>query len=153
MQNDYQEPYWNDLIVEARRDFVERIVVAAVVVCRERVLLLRRSEKDFMPGMMELPSGEVEKQETVEQALIREVLEETGMSILAIERYLGAFDYLGSSGARSRQLNFLVGVVHNDTVTLREHSGYCWASLYRPLGVSTEIAAILQRLQKELEFD
>jgi len=49
----------------------------------EKYLVLKRSEKnDYMPLKWDIPGGIVEMGETVEQAVIREVKEETGLEIV-----------------------------------------------------------------------
>jgi len=64
------------------RPYPERPVVGvgAVVLDGERVLLIRRGHAP-LKGQWSLPGGGVEVGETLEQAVAREVLEETGMAI------------------------------------------------------------------------
>ena len=52
----------------------------------EEYLVLKRSERnDYMPLKWDIPGGIVEMGETVEQAVIREVKEETGLEIVLNE--------------------------------------------------------------------
>ncbi|MEV4233912.1 NUDIX domain-containing protein [Nocardia sp. NPDC050408] len=62
---------------EADRDEVQQLAVGAVVQHSGKVLLLQRPADDFMGGIWELPSGKVDSGESIDQALIREVKEET----------------------------------------------------------------------------
>lgn len=49
---------------------------------RGRILLIRRSEEvEWDPGLWELPGGKAEHGETIQDALAREALEETGLAI------------------------------------------------------------------------
>lgn len=110
----------------AAKEGIARLVVGAVVVRGERVLLLRRRKEDFMGGIFELPSGKVEKGETLEGALRREVEEESGLKVAEITAYIGHFDYLSGSGKRTRQFNFAVKAV-DGPVKLSEHDSAAWA--------------------------
>lgn len=106
---------------------VDRLVVGAAIVRRERVLLLLRKPADFMAGLYELPSGVVEPGETLKEALYREVMEETGLHVSGVEDYLGFFDYLSGSGRTTRQFNFLVSVSEFSCISLTEHDAFIWA--------------------------
>jgi len=77
-----------------------------------------------MGDLVELPSGNVEPQEALVQALAREVFEETGLQIVSIDRYVDSFDYL-SGGQRVRQFNFRTTVQPGQIVLdPREHQKY-----------------------------
>jgi mutator protein MutT len=54
-----------------------------------RILVLRRGETHpHFPGHLDLPGGEVEAGEQVDQAVVREVREETGLHILLCPKKL-----------------------------------------------------------------
>lgn len=133
------------LIHEAHHSGVGRLVVAAVVERNGRVLLLRRRHGDFMGGIYELPSGVVEDGETLAQALRREVEEETGLQVGEILDYLGCFNYLSGSGARTRQFNFLVTVAGFPRIRLTEHDAFVWArrSDLERLGITESVRKVL----------
>ena len=65
------------------------------------LLLLKRPEADFMGGIWELPSGKVELNEALDDALIQEVKEETGLTVTGRPDHLGSFDYQSGSGKLS----------------------------------------------------
>lgn len=112
-----------DLVSQAQKEGIKKFVVGAVI---ERVknhcLLLKRAQDDFMGGLMELPSGTVDESEDLLEALFREVKEETGLEITKIVSYLGFFDYLSSSGKKTRQFSFKVSTTKDAVCLSKEHS-------------------------------
>lgn len=61
---------------------VREIHVAVGVIVREgRVLIARRPDHVHQGGLLEFPGGKVEPDETVQVALVREIAEETGLTI------------------------------------------------------------------------
>ena len=91
-----------------------------------------------MGGILELPSGNVEEKETIDQGLVREVKEETGLEINKIGIFINAFDYLSRSGKKSRQYNFEAIVKKSDNIFLTEHDEYRWLS-YEEIQKSNEV--------------
>ena len=116
-----------ELLTAARQESIERFVVAAVI-CRDgQVLLLKRRQDDFLGGLFELPGGVVEPGESLNQALAREVSEETGLLLKGVEGYLGFFEYSSGSGVLTRQFNFQISVTESQSVKLSEHDDFVWA--------------------------
>jgi 8-oxo-dGTP diphosphatase len=136
------------LTAEAERDGVQQLVVGAVVQHDSKVLLLQRPEDDFMGGIFELPSGKVEPGEALDTALVREVAEETGLSVSAIRDYLGSFDYQSGSGKKSRQFNFAVDVAAPEPVTLQEHDAYAWTALTEEPPVTDAVKEVLSKYRE-----
>lgn len=75
-----------------------RVGVGAVVIHEGRVLLIRRG-KEPLRGRWCVPGGTVELGETLEQALVREVREETGLCVRPRE-VVTVFDRIGREGGR-----------------------------------------------------
>jgi 8-oxo-dGTP diphosphatase len=123
---------------------IERYVVGAVVIRDGKALLLRRQSDDFLGGLYELPSGVVENGETFQEALRREVREETSLTITQVERELGTFDYRSRSGRPTRQVNYVVRA-EGDEIVLSEHDDHRWIgpSDLNSLNVSTETRDVL----------
>jgi len=71
------------------RKFFPMLTVDGIIFMDDKVLLVRRSEKPYR-GYWVLPGGYVEAGETVEDAVIREVREETGLET-EIEVMVGVY--------------------------------------------------------------
>jgi 8-oxo-dGTP diphosphatase len=56
-------------------------VAVGVIICEGRVLIARRPDHAHQGGLLEFPGGKVEAGETVQQALVREIHEETGLQV------------------------------------------------------------------------
>lgn len=137
----------DELVQKADRDGVQQLVVGAVVQHDGKVLLLQRPADDFMGGIWELPSGKVDDGEALDQALIREVKEESGLDVTVIRSYLGEFDYQSGSGKKSRQFNFTVEVVNSDKMVLAEHDAYTWIKLTEEPPVTEAVQEVLRRFR------
>lgn len=66
-----------------------RVVVAGAVCDQGRLLAARRSAPPELAGRWELPGGKVEPGERPEQALVRELREELGVTAEPVERIPG----------------------------------------------------------------
>ncbi|MFA5250270.1 MAG: NUDIX hydrolase [Parachlamydiales bacterium] len=124
---------FEDLLAQAQKAGVKHFVVGAFIVAERQILILRRRRGDFWGGYYEIPGGGVEKNETLSAAVIREVLEETGLKTKTITAYVNSFDYLSAEGERTRQFNFEV-TTDSATPVLSEHDHYAW------IGPDTKLA-------------
>ena len=148
----FSTPLEEDFRETAHRDTVERLIVGAVVFHPnepDRILVLERAAGDFMGGIEELPSGKVEESESFAQALTREVLEETGLTITGIEDFLWSFDYRSQSGRLTRQFNFVVKTADAPVrLNPEEHSGFRWLRLddIHQSRLTANVIQLLERL-------
>lgn len=134
------------IIMNIHRDNIQKIVVAAVVLINNAPLLLKRTTNDFMGGLVELPSGTVEKNETILNALYREIKEETGLQILSVEKILGTFDYVSQSGKKTRQINFKV-LTNNTPIQLSaEHCAFYTYTIDNPIFSTLNISPETQKI-------
>ena len=127
MSLDEQKIFLDGLLEKAKKDGIEKFIVGAVIRNQDKVLLLERPVDDFMGGINELPSGNMEEGEDILQSLIREVKEETNLDLDRILKYLGSFDYTSGSGKPARQFNFLITVKEIGEIKLTEHDNFYWA--------------------------
>ena len=127
---------------------IDRLVVAAIIRDGGRVLLLERNPEDYLGGLFELPGGVVEPGETLQQALRREVAEETGLIFATIDCYLGGFDYRSQSGRLTRQFNFQLTAPETPAVVLSEHARFAWVGRVElaQYPVSPEVREVLRRV-------
>jgi mutator protein MutT len=93
-----------------QRPTVQRIPCAGAVVKDQagRLLLVKRRHEPGA-GLWSLPGGRIEPGETAEQAMVREVREETGLLVSAI-RLLGVVERHGRAGSVAVISDFLAAV-------------------------------------------
>lgn len=105
-------------------------VVVGVVKCRERgLLLIRRSENESLSGTWEFGGGAVENNETLKEAVKREMNEETGLTVRIVDRGDPYFDEY-SKGGTLKLHPFLLEVSEDDKVELsHEHDRHKWLEL------------------------
>jgi len=72
-----------------------KLAVAVIVETGEGVLLLRRAQRDGAHGKWILPGGHVDRGEVVPEAAVREVAEETGLTV-ELTGLLNVYSYLGN---------------------------------------------------------
>ncbi len=115
---------------KAKEDGIEKIVVGGIITNKNNeVLILRRKVDDFLGGIDELPSGNLEPEESIFEGLIREIKEETNLDVDKICGYIDSFDYISGSGKKARQYNFWVKTKSTEEVKLTEHDEYKWLKL------------------------
>lgn len=92
-----------------------------------RILLLKRSSRSRnYPGKWEFPGGKVDQGERFDDALLREVREETGMSG-RIKRYIGAAE---AKLPHVNAIQLVMEVEARGTPSIsHEHEGLIWVSL------------------------
>jgi mutator mutT protein len=99
-------------------------VVAAIIKnCEGKILITQRNLKKSQGGLWEFPGGKIEKGETREEAIIREIKEELTIEI-NVESYLGekVFEY----PEKSINLIALNCRVKSGNIYLTEHEEARW---------------------------
>ena len=112
---------------QATKDGITHISTGVAVWRNGKILIVRRAAADFLGGSYELPGGGVDDGETISEAAIREVKEETGLSVSKILAVFAGFDYTTDRKPRVRQVNFLVEVEAGKVVLNHaEHDEFRW---------------------------
>ena len=149
MQLNIDHTLIQQLLTDSQKDGIQKLVVGAVIEKNNKVLLLERVPSDSMGGFVGIPSGTVEAGEDLLTALAREVQEETGLLVTAVLEYLGSFDWISSSGKKTRHFNFFVEVEDGEIkLNPTEHQAYYWVALsdaaFTTLNISDATKAILK---------
>ncbi len=100
-------------------------IVAAAIRKRGRYLLGRRRPDEMLGGLWEFPGGKVEKGETHEQALRREIREEMGIEI-AVERHVASVRHAYSHFAITLHVYLCTLVAGRPTP--RHHTALAWVA-------------------------
>lgn len=91
---------------------------------------LRSADRSLFPGCWDIVGGHVDPGETLLQALVREVVEETGWRVRSVERLLGVSTWTGKDGQGVRhEADFLVNVdgdLDRPALEWSKHSAYDW---------------------------
>lgn len=112
------------------KPIVQKVIAGGVILHDGKVLIIQRSkDDDNYPGLWEMPSGKKEDLETVQDAVRREVEEETGIEVEVV-KILSVFNYKNEKENEIRdatQINFLVKPSASPEVKLSsEHDNYAW---------------------------
>lgn len=88
--------YWYDLLLPVLRQDNPPVIPQAVIVQNQHVLLVQRDQ----PRFWELPGGRLQPGEHPEEAVVREVREETGVQVHIVE-LLGWYERTGFRAHRA----------------------------------------------------
>ena len=98
-------------------------VVAGVIYKEDKFLIAQRNLKKAQGGLWEFPGGKVEKNETHEEALKREIKEEFNADI-RVDKYIG--ENVHHYPEKDIKLVFYKATLLSEKLDLLEHEDYRW---------------------------
>lgn len=101
-------------------------VTCAIIEHNNKVLVTQRSEKMALPLKWEFPGGKIEKDETAEECLIREILEELNINI-KITKQLNSNIHQYSEEKVIKLIPFICKFISGE-IKLIEHANFLWLS-------------------------
>ena len=101
-------------------------VTCAIIESNQKVLVTQRSEKMKLPLKWEFPGGKVEKGETDEDCLIREIYEELNINIV-IKKKLKSNTHKYSENKAIKLIPFICELTGGE-IKLTEHANFLWLS-------------------------
>jgi len=91
-----------------------------------KILVLKRNNRDdHKPGIWETVGGGMDQKETPQKELVREILEETGLTI-EVETPFNVFTFIRDTGEFKVGITFLCKYIDGEVVLSDEHSEYRW---------------------------
>lgn len=113
----------------AARDGRRLVVGALIADARRRLYVQKRSEtRALFPGAWDIVGGHVEADETVADALAREVAEETGWTLVSMGAVVEVIDW-EADGVKRREVDMLVtvaGDLEHPVLERDKHSDSRW---------------------------
>lgn len=105
-------------------------IMAIIYSDKRNFLILRTNPKWLKVDIWFVVTGSVEKNESEEKAIRREVKEETGLEILEIKKtdYLGEYEWPKNSGKMHKERAFLIKVKEAIPKLSGEHTEFRWLS-------------------------
>ncbi len=101
-------------------------VVAAIIFNHNEVLIAKRNKEKYLGGFWEFPGGKIEKGETPEESLIREIKEELDIEIKIIDKFgETVYDY------QAFKINLMAykAEIDGGCIVAREHEAWRWVKI------------------------
>jgi len=114
------------------KNIIQKVTASGAVIKDGKILILQRAQDDdIFPGLWELPSGKKEPRESVYDAVVREIKEETDVDVMVLD-IIFTFNFEVEKPDEIKdftQLVFLVEPVGDANVKIsNEHQDFKWVS-------------------------
>ena len=103
------------------------IKVVAILQKEDKILIARKKEGKPLAGYFEFPGGKIEKGETPEESLARELMEEMNIKI-DVKEYVGESIYDYGNGKVISLLGYISEIIDGE-IKLSDHDRYEWVTL------------------------
>jgi len=132
------------------------LVTRCFVVRKKKILVMQRAKNDtYLPGKSECPGGKLDPEQTLTNAFVREMLEETGLYVNLVTPHTLIHDEIVTKGKHKRLaylVFFSVGVIQAGTLHRNdEHDAAKFVNynklLKLDLTYESELAATLLKKQ------
>lgn len=104
------------------------VAVKSLLIHNDKALIIQRSPSaEFGAGIWEFAGGKLEFGETLEECLLREIKEETGLTA-RMDKLLYAVTLPTGPTRQIVVLNYLTHLVSGSVTLSHEHQNYLWAT-------------------------
>lgn len=104
---------------------------AFVVNAKKQVLVLKRKQADLYTGYWDIPGGKLDDTDTLQEALAREIKEETGLTLDRVVLQLSTSKFIGEVADKPVVLRNIYLCTATGEVKLSfEHSEYRWVEAH-----------------------
>ena len=102
-------------------------IATGIIKHNDKYLIARRLEPKFLKGKWEFPGGTIEPNETKFETLVREIKEETNLTIKPIKEL---WSYKDVQEKRTIDIHFIEAEIIGDiNIKLDEHDKYHWVDI------------------------
>ena len=102
------------------------LVSAAIIISNDKILIAKRGKTKRLPNLWEFPGGKVEKNESPEVCVVREIQEELNVNI-KVNCHYKTVQYIYDFGD-IKLISFLTEY-ESGTIELTEHADYKWVDI------------------------
>ncbi len=132
------------LLSDSIQDGIDQVEVAVLVSRNSHFLLIENLKEEY-----EVPFGLLKKDESLNQAVQRILIEKTYLSLTEVEKYLCHFDRV-EIGKKIRRLYFIGKIQDSEDIQLKEHKGFAWKIPHEAVGypISNELREAFDFISK-----